>query len=326
MTQITDFADGGSTISQVYNPVLSPDGTKILFNARNASTGYWEVWVVNNQGASTATVLVSDASNYVRYPAWSSDSDTFVYTHQAGGLSTGGTIYKDTVSSPGSPVALKAAAGGYSPYRAQVSYDGTRVAYIWDQDVGVGHELRCMDIDGTNDIQLDSNVSIAPDPPGFSWALTQNVLAYDKANGGSNPIYVINDDGTGKTQINANGDAAGAACLLSHLAWAPADAFVVLTCNIGSGFWNITRAEVDGSDTTIINFAHGPVNQNNFKVALVASNRIWFIEQTSGSAGEGWVASVAIDGTGYTKNFDSSDGSGDQVGAFSSGGDGWYFN
>lgn len=323
MTQLTDFADGGLTyLDDIFNPVLSPNGRKVLFEGRNPSTGYYEIWVVDNTPGSTATMLVSDASNYVRFPAWGPDSDTFLYTHEAGGVSTGGTIYKDTVSAVGSPVSLKAATGGYSPFRAQFSYDGTRVAYIWDKDVGAGCELRCMDADGTNDTLLDNTLVLSPEPPQFAWANTQNVLVYDPATGGANPIYVINEDGTGQTQINSAGAAAGAGCLISGLAWPADDSFVVITANFAP--WAVVRAETDGSNTTVLG-STGPVNQAFFRVALVLNGRIWFISQTNTSAGLGRVSSMALDGTGERTDFGSNLGSGDQVKPFVSG-DGWYFN
>lgn len=324
-TQYTDFA-GFTDADQCHNPVLSPDGTKILFEVLGASTGYREVWVVDATPGSSPTQLVADASNYVVHPAWGPDSDTFVYVHCSGGALLNGTIYKDTVSSPGSPVSLKVASGS-SPWRPQFNFDGTRVAYIYDANASAACDLRCMDADGTNDASLDNTIGgyTFTQPPQFSWANTQNLIAYSDAQFPAG-IFVIDDAGAGKTQINANGDAAGANSVVSGEAWPSDDSFVVITANLGvGGFFSVVRAEVDGSDTTALNASRGSVNQGWFEAAKVYGNRIWFISATDASASKGRISSVALDGTDLQDNFDSSLGSGDQVAAFA-GGDGWYFN
>ena len=83
MTQITNFT-GFTVANQCHNPVLSPDGSKILFEITSATSGYREIWVVNATGG-TGTQLVADGSNYVIHPFWAPDSDTFVYVRCAGG-------------------------------------------------------------------------------------------------------------------------------------------------------------------------------------------------------------------------------------------------
>jgi len=328
MTQLTDFDDGGSTSLQCLNPVISPDGTKVLFQMLSGITGFYEIWVVATSPFSTAVQLVADASNYIIHPAWGPDSDTFLYVHCAGGAVVDGTIYKDTVSAVGSPVSLKAAAGATSPYRPQFNFDGTRVAYIFDKNVLSGADLRVMDADGSNDASLDNTLNgIDFDkPPQFSWANTMNMIAYTDGFGGSNGGYVINDDGTGKTQINANGVAAGANCAISGRAWPADDSFVVFGANKGNGYFDVIRAEVDGSTTTSLSAVsgHGASTLTRMMMPLIYRSRIWFIEK-AGNVGAGWVSSFALDGSGYVNHFDSEAGTGDQIVPFA-GGDGWYYN
>jgi hypothetical protein len=325
-TQYTNFS-GFVDADQCGNPVLSPDGTKILFDVLSATTGYDEIWVVDAIPGSTPTPLVQDASNYVMHPAWGADSDTFVYVHGAGGGTNGGTIYKDTVSSPGSPVALKVATGGFSPYRPQFNFDGSRIAYIWDKDLGAGGDLRCMDEDGTNDASLDNTIGgyFFNQPTQFSWANTQNVIAYVDISSSPFKAYVIDDAGAGKTQLNASGDAAGAPVVISRYAWPSDDSFVLITANLGLGFYSMIRTEVDGSGSTALNGSHGAVVQGYYSAGLVSGGRIWFIDSTDASAGQGKVSSLALDGTDYVNNLNTSAGAGDQVYPFT-GGDGWYYN
>jgi Tol biopolymer transport system component len=327
MTQLTDFDDGGATIQQCSNPVISPDGSKVLFQALSATTGFYEIWMVASSPLSTAVQLIADGSNHVIHPSWAPDSDTFVYVHCAGGAIVNGTIYKDTVSAIGSPVSLKAAAGATSPWRPQFNFDGTRVAYIFDKNVLSGADLRVMDADGTNDASLDNNIfGLNTDkPPQLSWANAVNKIAYTDGFSGSNGGYVINDDGTGKTQINANGVAAGANCAISGRAWPADDSFVVFGSNLGNGYFDVIHAELDGSNTTSLSSTsgHGATTQTRMMMPLVYQNRIWFIEKGSALAA-GWVSSFAMDGSDYVNHFDSEAGAGDVIGPFG-GGDGWYF-
>lgn len=328
LSAVTNFS-GFTQADQCMNPTLSPDGTKIIFEVLSSTTGFREVWVVNNRPHSTPTQLVADASNYCLHPAWGADSDTFVYVKGASGATTGGTIYKDTVSAVGSPTALKSASGGFSPFRPQFNFDGTRVAYVFDKDLGSGGDLRVMDDDGANDASLDSALIgyRINQPPQFSWANTQNLIAYDDGASGSNALYVIADDGTGKTQINSAGDAAGASSRISGMAWPADDSFVVCSALILHTFYDVVRAELDGSDTSSLNSSHGPVNQSYYQSAVVFGDRIWFIDSTDASGSQGKLSSMALDGTDYTNNFDSASGTGDQVSAFSNtGGDGFYWN
>ena len=94
----------------------------------------------------------------------------------------GGTIYKDTVSSPGSPTSLKAATGGRSPFRPQFNFDGSRIAYLMDEDVGSGAgQLRVMDDDGTNDASIvaTSDPVRLDQPAQLSWATGANMIAFE---------------------------------------------------------------------------------------------------------------------------------------------------
>lgn len=321
----TTFA-GFTQADQCHNPVLSPDASKILFEVDGSTSGLREVWVTDNIVGSTATSLVADGVNNAIHPFWGPDSDTFLYVLGNATAISGGTIYKDTVSSPGSPVSLKTATGGRSPYRPQFNFDGTRVCYIFAQDVGTGSgQLRVMDADGTNDSSLFGTLNkIRLDNPAqHSWANAANIIAFEDGANGSNSAYIINDDGTGQVTINANGDAAGAAAVMSAFAWPPDDSYVVIGAHIGTP-WSPVRCELDGSTTTQLGTIGG-VNQNYFKSPIVYQNLIWFISSTDASAGIGKIGNMALDGTGETTLFDTSLGAGNLVAPFV-GGDGWYYN
>ncbi len=266
----------------------------------------------------TGFVDVDQVSNPVLSP------DQFLYVAPTGGTLNNGVIMLDSVSSPGSPTTLRTPTAGWSCFRPHFNYDGTRIAYIMDQIVGAGGDLRVMDDDGSNDALLDSPVIIRLNQPTqHSWAWGSNQIVYEDGSLGGN-AYVIQDDGSGKTQVNANGPAAGGSARVSQFAWAPDDSFVVFTENLGNGFFDVLRGELDGSTTTRLNTSHGPINQTWFQAAIVFHNRIWFIEAAN-SVSQGWLSSFLMDGTDYVNNFDSTDGPGDLIEPFT-GGDGFYFN
>lgn len=328
-TAYTNF-NGFVESDQNSNPVVSPDGTKVLFDLVSADTGYTEIWVVDAVAGSTPTQLVADPNEYVFEPAWGADSDTFVYVKGATGNTVGGAIYKDQVSAIGSPVALKSAAGGFSPFRPQFNFDGTRVAYVWAKDLPSGSasdgDLRCMDDDGTNDASLDNAIGayFSAQPTQFSWANTQNLIAYVNVFPTPDTAWVIDDAGAGKTQLNAFGDGSGFNAVISRYAWPADDSFVVYTANMGTGHYVVLRAELDGSNTTVLGTT-GAVVQGWYSGALVYGGRIWFISATDASESRGVISSMLLDGTDEREDFDSSDGSGDMVYPFT-GGDGWYVN
>jgi hypothetical protein len=295
-TLYTDFTAAGGLADDTFNPVISPDGTSILFNVRSPATGYFEIWVVDNQPGSTPTLVLDDVNTYLTAPAWHPDSDQFTYWRGSGaGAFSGGTIEKSSVSDPGTVVVLKSSSGTQSPMRPQFNFDGSRIAYMYDNNIGTGGELRVMDDDGTNDISLDTGVRYLAQGPQFSWANTMNVIAYDDGQSGTNAAYVINDDATGKTQINANGVGAGAGARVSDRAWPVGDGYVVYSGFLGlvAGLENPVRAELDGSNTTTLNASHGPWNQDYFNKVIVADNHLWWIEDGFKLAG------CSIDGSNY---------------------------
>lgn len=299
-TQISNFSDGATVIDSIYNPRLSPDGTKILFEALVAG-GLTEIWVVSATPGSTATQLIADGSKRLFHPSWHPDSDQFVYVRTQSSSTAGGQIEVDSVSAIGSPATIKAFSSGFSPYRPQFNHDGTLVAYLYTKDLGTPDDFRVMNANGTGDASLDAtNVGNyqSTNPQQFGWAHAANKLCY----AGSSNAYIINSDGTGRTQINANGPAAGAAMRVTSDCWAPADAFVVVSADLGSGHRAI-RCETDGSTTSVLNASHGPDNQNWMRGVYIYNGRIWFIETADGASG-GKISSILLDGTDYRVDLD----------------------
>lgn len=319
-TAFTDWADGGTTTDQVINAVLSPDETKIIYEQWNAVTGFAEVWVVANTPGSTPTAVVVDANEYCRHPQWASDSDTIVYTRSINSTNVGGQVESISVTG-GGPTVLYTPADtvNFGCWRPSFSFDDSRIAFWLLKSLGndATEGPYAMDANGANVVQLDTSKNYLTDGSQHGWARTQNVLVY---NDGAGTLYTINDDGTGQTQVNANGSIAGLNPKVSWSSWAAADAFIVATGFNGSE-WLIHRVETDGSTSSLLDATHGAPNQNYMKNAIIYNSRIWFIEGAS-SANQGLLSSIAMDGTDYVNNLDLTAGA---VGDYFYGGSGFEF-
>lgn len=303
------------------NPVLSPDRTKILFQTLSGSSGFYEIWVVDNVPGSTPTLLLADPANYWFSPFWHPDSDRFVCVHGDAG-DFAGDLVLTSVSAPGTQTVLKTQDGTDQPLRPQISPDGAKVAYWWDQITGTGLELRVMDIDGSDDTLLHAAAtgSYRFMGPQFGWSHDSQLIAFDDGvTSGPGPgLFVIAPDGTGEVQINSTGVAAGTG-RISHLCFPPDDSYVVFASNLGSGYAEAIRAELDGSDTVSLNGTVGARGTLSvFYNHLVFEGRIWFIESDLET-----VSYMALDGSGYTQALDIDD---ESLMFALGGGDGFYFN
>jgi hypothetical protein len=304
-SNITGDDSGSAFYGLRFDAVLSPNGRKILYVAVSEDTGYTEIFVVNAHGG-TPTLLLADASNYYMTPMWGPDSDLFVCVHGSGGAFDG-SIETSRVSDPGVVIdTLKTEDGTSSPFRPAYNYNGSRISYWWSEQIPSGNpdaQLRVMDADGTNDALLDSVRFYRFDGAQSSWANGSDKLIYEDGEAITS-VYLINGDGTGKTQLNSSGDASGTNCRVAHIAWPPADDYVIIAAR--SGAYYPARCELDGSGATFLELTNGGVNVTGDRQCLVADGRIWFIEKASAP---GKLGSVALDGTDYILNLDISLGS-----------------
>ncbi len=126
-----------------FDPALSPDGTKIVFDAyaRDASGHATpnRIYIVNADGASAPVRISTDDNANYRQPSWSPDGTKIV-------CQKAGTVYTlNPVTGAETRVTPVTATGGDSaPW---FSPDGTQISY---QDVGGSNRLGVMNLDGTN--------------------------------------------------------------------------------------------------------------------------------------------------------------------------------
>jgi Tol biopolymer transport system component len=170
-------ADGA--FHEDYNPVVSPDGTKIAF-VRNL-TAQADVWVMNADG--TGEVRLTTLEN-VGSVAWSPDGTEIVFDN---GHTVGSTfnydIYKISAAG-GTPTQLTST----TTWETNPSWapDGSKIAFE------LGSEIHTMDPDGTDvlNIGIDGvEVDWSPDSLQFAFTL-------------AGQIRVANVNGTGNTVVH----------------------------------------------------------------------------------------------------------------------------
>lgn len=313
-TLYSDYADGGTTIEGIHDPVLSPDESKIAFIGVPAATNLGALYVVDNVPGSTPVQLEDDASSWINHPMWSPDSSTIIFTRgNAAGNIYGGKI--ETIpAAGGSPTVLYTPAANYRAFRPAYNFDGTRIAFMLTDLVSTDDGLWVMDDDGANATEVDAITEYRLDGPQLSWANSLDALVYEDG-AASATVYKINGDGTGKTAlVSAGGFRVG------KFAWFPDDSFAICAWNSGS-IWEFLKLELDGSGDTQLNASHGAANQAWMKQPIIYRNRIWFIEVASGASG-GMISSMALDGTDYVEELNVNDAT---LLDWFSGGTGFYY-
>ncbi|MCC5941329.1 MAG: PD40 domain-containing protein [Balneolaceae bacterium] len=172
-------------------------------------------------------------------------------------------------------------------WRPSISPDGTRIAFTATGQGFPRQQIWIMDADGTNFVNLTRDTQAHSEFP--SWSPDGSKIAYHRyAPNGEGDIYVMNADGTGRTNITnssigdwwptwhpdgdrlafhsivagspvyistINGDGSGRQELLRssstffrNPSWSPDGSKLAFQCNINSNIWEICVSNEDGSD------------------------------------------------------------------------------
>jgi Tol biopolymer transport system component len=263
------------------NPVLSPDGSQILFEKKPDSGGL-EVWVIDSDGSNETLIDGDEASNeFAQYPQWSPDSSTVIYTWNDQGSTFGGEIRTANPDGTGISTLWTPPTGAFAR-RPTYSADGTKVAFLVNDD-GIGTptytppNLWTMDDDGTNDSNIDNLLASHFDQCQFAWANLSNVLAYYEGNNSSpaiGGIHKINADGSGKTLLAIDSDGTLFQAM-SNRAWLPDDSAVIFS--VFDSLMTMHIALADGSDESDFYTTHhlGGVT-GTLRTPLIYQGRVWF--------------------------------------------------
>ena len=187
-------ADGKGLLQITSNPAIddepswSPDGKRILFHSDR--DGNAELYTVNAD-ASGLKRLTNTAMNEFA-GRWSPEGDKIFFIE--GGS---GSFHLAVMESDGTAQTQLTGEGVFQGF--DLSPDGSRLVFA------SSGQLWLMDTDGSEVVQISSLPGLAAFP---TWSPKGDRIAfqYSPTNGASSKIYLINEDGTGLTQVSHHAD------------------------------------------------------------------------------------------------------------------------
>ena len=194
LTQLTDTSKRSEG-----SPVWSPDGTRIVFSSDNLTEEHLDIYVIDADGGNL-TQLTHTSGYSEQGPVWSPDGTQIVFSFR-------GDIY--VINADGSNrkrLETRSSSPTWSPDGAQIVFSCAR-----DGD----YEIYVMDADGTNRRQLTATGKAIDDTqPAWSPDDSKVVYVSSKRMVTTQPwetrsfieIYVMNADGSHRTQITDNKD------------------------------------------------------------------------------------------------------------------------
>ena len=180
-------------------PNWSPDGTRIVYDARVLGQTAFDVFVMNDDGSGVTNLTPGTPAGNDSGPAWSPDGTRIVFSSDRAGA---GDLY--TMASNGSNVVRLTT--GTSDSGARWSPDGQRIVFARFLDPAVGEtdfELFTIDSDGTSLAQITDNglfrTTDADWSPDGAWMIISSVpLIMD----GVPDLYMMRSDGTDIIQLS----------------------------------------------------------------------------------------------------------------------------
>lgn len=315
LTDLTGYKDPAPFDDEQTNPRLSPNGAWVVYTENYPGASGGSVVDVVPAGGGTPVRLFDDAFGAnTEHASWFPDSDGVIFAYGEG--FTGRTaILKVLRSNPGgAPTTLWTPqyqpVQRENPYRPQVSPDGSKIAFLVNLSPGGGGDpsrqgLWVMNADGSGAALIDSFASGAATNRGYLFRGTQLAWSQDSAwiayvsggfGGGSQDVFKIAPDGSGKTLLKT-GSGAGFANRIGHGAWVADGSKVICTgTDSGAAGWRIFALEADGSgETELIAAGAGPAGGNTFECAYrnPQDDRIYWIRTTT----PGTVRSCLEDGS-----------------------------
>lgn len=300
------YGDAGE--DEPNNAILSPSGTLIAVNDNfPGPNGEGQIKTSAAEAAVSPTVVSDDDAGapWMIHPSWRPDNGGLVYVHAAPTEGFNGSIVAVDLDTPGTETvlytpAVVGAPGGHGPYRPQYNRDGTKIAFILNAEAGGSTAitgLYVMDADGSNVTMIDNwTDGYGFNGSQFQWTPDDRIVYWD-SNG--DDLWIIDADGSNKTQLNTDGTTSGRACRVTNRCLDTGDGFVIGTTPAAFEIW---RWELDGSGGIML-YDDGPGTIQNFQCVYVGpDNRIYWVYQLT----PGKIASVAIDGSDFVINHDTS--------------------
>lgn len=198
--QITFGTQGGN-----FNPVESPNGTRIAFTSARQGVGHPEVWVMDADGANqqrlTMTVVHPGQENvWSLHPSWSPNGDRFAYASTSSGETQIWVMNADSSDQRRLTDGL-----GSSYPDANVpswSLDGSRITF-WSGFERRFGEVWTMNPDGSDPRRVTSTTDpMNSDDP--HWSPDGTAIVFGMGQSGNRAMYVVPSEGD-EPALFANG-------------------------------------------------------------------------------------------------------------------------
>jgi Tol biopolymer transport system component len=221
------------------NPVISPDGTKILFSSGRDGQGF-KLFTMNPDGSDVTEIADFQQVNTLREPSYSPDGSKIIFN---GYDDDGGSSLRDIFVMDADGTNLNQLTNNSSAVDLnQVwSPNGDRIAFTSGRDGDA--EIYTMKPDGS-DVQQLTNNSYPDATP--AWSPDGSKIAYASSPNEYADIYVMDADGSNKTKITDNPETD------EFPSWSPDGSEIVFESQRDEGtISEIYKIAADGSGSAI---------------------------------------------------------------------------
>jgi hypothetical protein len=289
-----------SSADEVDSPFVDPVGRTRLVYLQRVSGGDLELRIVNADGTGDALI----DSGHHRVLDWKPDGSKIMFTtfntgelHQIFEINPDGT----------GRTAIYSASVGDVLNRPRYSPDGTQIAFFRNRAASAGDEVWVMDSDGTNDVKVDDIFDGYTTDNAVSWSPDGTQIAYGdggNTNGGAGPWghwYVVDADGTGKTDVGVQPDSQFPEAYGTRAMWTPDGSAIIVEQWVPFDTWRLARCEADGSGQAFLSPAFDVVVRPSL---FFPNNRLYSLRQSPDNDLE----SILADGSDFRVEDDDAAG------------------
>ncbi|HTQ09782.1 MAG TPA: hypothetical protein VMI31_06895 [Fimbriimonadaceae bacterium] len=236
-----------------YQPVWSPDGTKIAYVQGSPPEG---IYVMNADGSGNHRISNDPLSVGDGSPAWSPDGTKIAFASTTFTSDDQQAFGIYIMNSDGSGKVLLAQQPHLTTYDNPTwSPDGTKIAFDASDNVG-NYQILVVNADGSNLTQLTAVAEQASQP---RWSPLGSRIAYISSESGDYQLYVMNADGSNRHRVtnDANAD--------TLPSWSPTAQWIVFTSIINRVREQIYVVGANGG--TPVPLTHTQSNESNPSVA-----------------------------------------------------------